>query len=315
MTVQRYLHFLRVWFGNILSFKALAAIFSSYGALWLLVEISIFFLRDPTWSDSLRQYWGWFGVTGFVVAVIICKPHLSVSEKIKGRDVTIEIAVGDLFAFSGAYIIGSNTTFDTRISRDLISDKSVQAAFTKKFYGDTSQLDQELSSKLKDVPSRNLEGERLGKIKRYPIGTCVRLSPKSCTAYFVAIADINEHGVAAGTFDNLKESLAKLWVFIGNRGLKESLVMPVLGTGFSRLSQTRDEVIREIVKSFIAACSEKTFVDKLTIVITPKDIIEHNISLIQLGYFLRHECQYVSFATGSQPSSGGPELIGTGIGV
>ncbi|MEK7730134.1 MAG: macro domain-containing protein, partial [candidate division KSB1 bacterium] len=121
-----------------------------------------------------------------------------------------------------------------------------------------------------------------------------------------AIADMNEHGVASGSFNDLKESLAKLWVYIGRRGLKEPLVMPVLGTGFSRLPQTREEVIREIIKSFVAACSEMTFADKLTIVITPQDMAKHHISLDELGSFLRHVCIYTTFSTGTQHAVGPP---------
>jgi len=296
----------RTWMKNLFSIQALTAVLSSFGVLWLVVEISTFFLSGTGWPDRIRQWWLYFGLVGLGAAAWECRPHLSVAAKLNGRDVTIEVAVGDLFDFTGAYIVGTNTTFDTRISRELISEKSVQGAFTRKFYGEETQLDRELTSGLVGIASTDLNGSRLGKARRYPIGTCVRLNPRTCTAYFLAIAEINEHGVASGNFNDLKESLAKLWVFIGERGLKESLVMPVLGTGFSRLRQTREEIIREIVQSFIAACSERTFADKLTIVITPHDMRKHGISLDELGCFLRHECHYVSFSTGVQQPTGTP---------
>ena len=87
--------------------------------------------------------------------------------------------------------------------------------------------------------------------------------------------------------------------------MKEPLAIPVIGTGFTRLKQTREEVVHEIIKSFIAACSETTFADKLTIVIATQDIVKHHISLDDLGSFLRHECRYASFSRGNQ------EVIGT----
>ena len=82
--------------------------------------------------------------------------------------------------------------------------------------------------------------------------------------------------------------------------------MPVLGTGFSRLTQTRAEVVREIVMSFVAACSERVLADRLTIVLYPDDMTRHQLSLDELGSFLKHVCVYANFADGSRHSAGRP---------
>lgn len=306
MTLWRYYHYLKAWLRNLLSIRALTAILSSFGTLWLVVEIATFFFANTAAPDTIRNAWRIFGLAGLLIAVWLCRPRLAVSHKLNGRDVTVEIAVGDIFSFPGAMIIGSNTTFDTRISRELISERSIQGIFTKRYYGDETQLDIELASGLNCVPYQGLPGTRIGKAKKYPIGTCVRLNPKQRTGYFLAIAEINEHGVASGSFNDLKESLAQLWVFVGRRGSKEPLIMPVLGTGFSRLPQTREEVVRETIKSFVAACSEMTFTDKLTVVVSPHDIAKHRISLDELGSFLRHECSYTVFSTNHQHAIGTP---------
>ena len=306
MTPLGLFHYARRWLRNLLSLRALTALLSSFGALWLSVEIATFFLADSEWPDAIREQWMWFGIVGLGAAMWMCRPQLAVSHKLNGRDVTIQITIGDMFTMPGALIIGSNTTFDTRISRALIAANSVQGSFTKKYYGDETQLDRELTSGLGGLQFTELTGNRAGKRKRYNFGTCVRLNPKTRTAYFVAIAEISEHGTASSNFEGLKESLSKLWVFIGKRGLKESLVMPVLGTGFSRLSQPREEVVRETIRSFIAACSERTFADSLTIVITPQDAAKHHISLDELGSFLRHVCHYASFSENNRLAVGTP---------
>ena len=147
--------------------------------------------------------------------------------------------------------------------------------------------------------SEILLGDRIGKCNRYLIGTVVRLSPKERTAYMVAIAHINEHGVASGTFEELKQSLASLWSFISQRGLKETIVMPIIGSGFTRLAQSREEIVREIIKSFVAACSESTFCDKLTIIVTPKDIENNKINMNELEKYITHICKYTTFASNS----------------
>ncbi len=308
----RFLYYIKAWLKNLLSLKALSAILSSFGALWLFVEMAAFFFPNTIifgttkLPDLISRQWLWFGLLGFGIAFYMCRPQTKVSCRLKARDVTIEIAVGDVFSFPGSLIVGSNTTFDTHISRELIDKNSVQGIFQKKYYGDEPQLEAELSVGLNGVPFEQLTETRPGKSKRYPLGHCVRLNPQKRTGYFLAIADINQHGVASTSFENLKECLAKLWVFIGNRGLKEPLVMPVLGTGAGRLRETREDVIREIINSFIAACSERTFTDKLTIVIGPNDFIKHNISIEELRDFLQHQCRYTILSTGDRPPMGTP---------
>lgn len=306
MTVSAMCHFTLRWLRGLVSAKAVAALLSSFGALWLSVEIATFFLAGTEWPDRIRSAWLWFGGVGVLAAVILCKPQRTVTRKLNGRDVTITITVGDMFAMSGAFIVGSNTTFDTRISNELIAANSIQGVYTKRYYSDESQLDHALNAALAGQAPTKLTGKRVGKNQRYALGTCARVNPKGRTAYFVAIADINEHGVASSQIEDLKDSLSKLWVFISTRGTKESLVMPVLGTGFSRLSQPREEIVREIIRSFIAACSERTFADSLTIAIAPQDVVKHGIALDCLGAFLSHECRYASFSNNSQPVIGTP---------
>lgn len=306
MTFARLRFIAWSWVRNLLSVRAVTAILSAFGTLWLLVEITAFFFQTTTVPDWLRDHWWLFAILGVGIAAARCWPKTSVAYNLNGRDVSVEIAVGDVFTFTGALVIGSNTTFDTRVSPTLIAANSVQGKFTKMYYSDEAQLDSELAAGLVGVRSEQLQGQRQGKAVRYPIGTTVRLNPKGRRAYFVAIADINEHGVAEGSFEKLRVALAELWVHVGSRGLKEPLIMPVLGTGFTRLSQTRAEVVREIVKSFVAACSERVFVDRLTIVISPTDMTKHRLSLDELGAFLNHMCIYTDFSGGSRNAAGIP---------
>ena len=294
----------RMWARNLVSIRAVTALLSSFGALWLVVEMVAFFAPQSGAADVLRSLWWLFALVGILGAVSACRPQLSVAHKLDGRDITIEIVIGDIFGLPGALVVGTNTTFDTRVSRELISDRSIQGRFTKLYYGDETQLDVELDAALGPVPYQDLGEPRKGKSKRYPMGTAVRLNPRERTAYFLAIADLNENGVATSTFDDVRDSLAELWFCVGSRGSKEPLLMPVLGTGFSRLSQPRELVVREIVKSFVAACSERTFIDRLTIVLAPQDVLEHQISLASLGDFVRHVCTYTEFADASSRAVG-----------
>jgi hypothetical protein len=281
---------------NLLTQKGAASLLSSFGALWLIVSTANFFFGSTRFPELLQSLWWLFLLLGVGLGFWKCRPRMRFEEKLKDRDIYVEIAVGNVFRFEGALIIGSNTTFDTRISKDLISETSIQGQFTRKYYDDELQLDRELSASLLAMQPVQLSGPRIGKALRYPLGTTVRLSPKARTAYFLAMAEINEYGIASGSFNNLKDCLAQLWVFIGERGLKERLVMPVLGSHFLRITESRETIIQETVKSFIAACGEKTFCERLTIVLSEQDVKKYQIDILELRDFLRHVAKYTEFA-------------------
>jgi hypothetical protein len=292
--------YLRYCLRNISGGKLIRPILDSFGVLWLFVEIGTFFLGETSpIVIGIREWWYVFLIAGFFVAIKASRPKTTIVGRLNNRDIAIEVTVGDLFTQSGALVIGSNTTFDTHISTELISEKSIQGQFTKRLYCDNeARLDTDIAHALQDKESEILSDKRIGKDKRYPIGTTVKLNtyPKDKTIYMLAIANINEYGSAVGTYEDLKQALACLWVFIGSRGTKGNIAMPVIGTGFSRLQESREEIIREIIQSYIAACSESTFSDKLTIVVSPSDIEQYKINLDELEKYIAHLCKYTNFS-------------------
>lgn len=286
--------------------RALAALLSAFGALWLVIEITEFF--RPTSAPELREGWWLFLIAGVGAALWINRPRHSVSCKLSGRDVVIEVYVGDLFEKcgekdNGAYVIGSNTTFDTASS--VIDANSVQGQFAGKYYDSSAHLDGDIDKSVRGAASTSCGYTKPGKSVAYPLGTVAQVSARGKTAYLLAIASINESGVANATFDDLKSALPALWEHISNRGRLDAIVMPVLGTGFSRLPQSREEIIREIIDSFVAACAMKRFSPALTIVVHGPDFYRNEVDLPELGRYLRHVCRYTQFS-GSRSGEGTP---------
>lgn len=304
MSFYRYLYRIKKSFICILSFKGFEALLSSFGVLWLLIEVIKFFSKDASLKNYLQHLWWLFLLAGLAYAIYQCWPVTTVIAQLKDRDIHIEIAIGDLFKFDGALVIGSNTSFVTDISHSLISESSIQGQFTRRYYRAEDQLASDISRGLVGVTVENSGNQQNGENDRYPIGTVVRVDPKERIAYLVAIAHMNAHGVAHGTYDDLKQSLARLWVFVGERGSKEPIVMPVLGTGWARIKPQRREVIEEMVKSFVAACSEKTFCEKLTIVISENDALKYKIDLVELGQHLSFMCKSNEMISGTDRSVG-----------
>ncbi|MCY4556818.1 MAG: DUF6430 domain-containing protein [Chloroflexi bacterium] len=295
-TTPRLRYYVWSWARNLLSCRAYTEAAAAFGSLWLCVQILTYFLPERQ-DDWLQARWWLFLAVGLTAAIWRRKPRLSFTHNITDRDVTVEIAVGDVFDYRDALIVGSNTTFDTEVSEKLISEESVQGAFTRKHCQSVSKLDAAIETELAGLPYTRLEGQRIGKSRRYPVGTTVRVEQGGRIAYFLAIANINRHGVARGDLAGLTEALASLWWYVGDRGGREELVAPVLGSGFGRFVQRRDLIVREMVRSFIAACSERVFTQRLTIVLSPEDVLNHRISLDALNAFVEHVCLYPGFAS------------------
>ena len=277
--------------------EILRTAFVVYGFSWSAIEILSYFIPEfEQWSRGNLSMFLAVMTIGLATSLICflrnCLKTLQVSQKLGKTDISIEIRVDDIFDIEGAYIIGTNTTFDTNMADGLISGDSLQGQFTERFYDDVKYLDVDLENELREEVYEEIENKPRGKTKQYEVGTVVRLQVKGQTTYLVAISDINEHGVAASSFEKLITSLPKLWHFIGNRGELGTLVIPVLGSGRARINNTREEIVREIIKSFITACSEHKLSEKLVIVISKDDYSKHELDLIELGFYLRHLCTY-----------------------
>ena len=298
---------LPLWFRSLVSAsywkrryrEVFKAAFGYLGAFLLVIGFA-----EDHWGQKLIPSWIFFLVPA--LAIWTCRPISYLRKRVEGRDVEIEIRIGDIFNIDGSLVISTNSTFDTSISNGLISENSLQGQFTKKYYGKEEHLDEYLNEQLKTLKFEQLCDARKGKKERYPIGTVVKLATKkrSRTAYMAAVANMNEHGTAEGSMGDIMDCLGKLWYFISQRGEVEPIVIPILGTGGARITEKREYVIREIIKSFIAACSEKKISEKLIVVVSKNDYIKYKINFGELELFLAHVCKYTMFRDKYETGSG-----------
>ena len=261
------------------------------GRIWLPITISTsYFPQTLEWVSS------WILISILALLTLWrCRPVRFVKYKLKDRDIWIEIRIGDIFDVQGSLVIGTNSTFETSVSDGTIAPDSLQGQCTKKYYDKEEHLDHDLKMALRDQ-KENVVNDN-DKKTQYSIGTVAKIqSGNSRILYFVVITDINENQIAHGSREGVVESLGRLWHFIGERGEMEPLAVPVLGTGRARIHVTREDMIKYIISSFTAACSEneKKFCEKLTIVVSRNDYHEYEIDLQELGNYLRCHCQYKS---------------------
>lgn len=294
------------WRRTFFSAATISAFLSAVGLFWLITEVSAFIVEG--WKSQLQSLWLYFLCASVLYAAWRQRPVISRCERLDGTDIWIEIRIADIFSINAAYVISTNSSFDTAVNDRLISRQSLQGAFTERFYDKTEHLDGDLDQSLQhETASGDRPSKVGGKSKIYPIGTVAKIAPKGQKAYLLAISELNEHGVAESSFEAVKTALASLWNFVSSKGGYDPLAIPVLGTGHGRLSTPRAVVIKEIVRSFVAACSERKFAGKLTVVISPKDYHDNGLDIYELGDFLKYACRYTEIAP---PKRGSGTAVG-----
>ncbi len=299
----------RLWFSRVhWKYNWRCAVGSFLSALGVTMSLSTFGFRYLPEQLATAIVGHWWVVIGPAVAWSVKRswPVRQAEYRLELSDTRMAIRVDDILNVEGAIIVGTNTTFDTSISKGIISPESLQGQFTCKYYDAEEHLDSDLKMSLEHEESTFVEGDRKGNNQKYANGTVAKLEPRGRVAYWVAISDMNEHGVASSSRDQVLEALGKLWQYISERGDLGELAIPVLGTGRARIRHTRrEDMVREIINSFIAASSESRFCVKLTIVIADRDYREQQMNLRELGRYLEHCCRYTHLrdATGDAAAS------------
>jgi hypothetical protein len=88
-------------------------------------------------------------VVSLLAALWRSRPRNRFEFKLPPSDLTIAIEVGDVLAQEGNVVLGSNDVFDTSLSDEIISPRSVQGQLLQRtFDGDASHLDEQITSSL-----------------------------------------------------------------------------------------------------------------------------------------------------------------------
>jgi hypothetical protein len=260
-----------------------------FAVVWTFTEFVGFFFdsggvpfKPPVWSVLL---------IGVVLALWMSRPRLTRTVKLQDKDITLQITVNDLFKVGrGTVIVPSNSLF----KHDHLDEGAIQVQLRRKFYDDPATFDEQLLNALRQE-SYEMVIFQGNEVKKYPIGTVARLElgqGKVRAAYMVATAELNEHGRAIPNRDQLRFALNELWEYIGKRGSKEPLIIPVIGSGRHRLNVNRFELIRDIVQTFFVAIENCKFTEKLTIVIHPDAFLRNRYDLEEMEEYLRYVSKF-----------------------
>lgn len=280
------------WFKKIVNIKFLRDMLEVVGALYLGIEIWVFFFPLNTSQLKANNSLYLLLFISIVYALLKNRPKNNFEYIVKNRDTSVMIKIGDALKNKGAIVIPINDEFDIDLNGNVLKTNSLQSNFIKKYFNSKSDiLQEEINNKLNNDNYK----KRLSNGK-YSMGTVLEISQKGKTFYFVVNSSKNASSHVFSTKKNLEQTLPELWNFLANEARKEDvLTIPLIGTGMGRLDLTREEVFQEIVKSFIASCSDKSLCDKLIISIHPKDVQRLKIDVDQVDDYLRSQCLYANF--------------------
>ena len=283
----------------------------TFGVLWLVIEIIHYFFGDWNWVIGLQDN-GWlaFLIIGIIVAIVHVKRRRSMCYRIQGTDVDIEVVVKDIFQSKEAMIAGCNTTFDISVKKNMISGDSIQGQFVNKYFETEEELEDEISKyirALKPFQSRNRTEKSLGNLDEFAFGTTISVDNTSRKAYLVAISRLNSNMTAEVDDNSFLDALPKMWFDIRAKGGMENLDCPILGSGFSRLKLNRQNLMFELIRSFVAATRDGKLTEKITFYVSPRDFRRGHVDLEKVRKFLECQCEGdIVVRAGSAP-------MGTGI--
>lgn len=267
------------------------------GGMLPVLQVLEFFFADSPWLFYIKSHgwWPYVLASVFIVVMQLLRQPRFPGARIQGTDVLVEVRIGDIFDSPGAIVVGCNTTFDTSIEDDTIAAKSIQGQFTHRYFSSISELDDKLKKGLEHlakVTTRTSENKPYGKLDEYQFGATVPVDTVDRKGYFVALTRLNKHRTAEVKDNAFVELLPVMWNQIREKGGKEDILCPILGSGHARLKLNREQLLQMIVRSFVAATQEGRFADKMTIVIPPEDFRKANLNLQELARFLECVCRY-----------------------
>lgn len=274
--------------------EVIKVFFAIIGVLMMIAEFADEVFQTSIIFEIYKTYF-WIGIVIiFLITVVINWDNLSFKVRIAdSSDVTITLKVCDVLKNKGAVIIPTNTTFDTLLENEFISKNSVQGQYQLRYFKDrTKELDKRINDCLNDKEYIILTDKRDTKLKQYPIGTVCKITEKDKRAYFLADSDLNKEGIPINTdVSEIATSLISLWDSLSLIGNQEPYSIPLLGSGKARYKNaSREEIIREIILTFISATKNKKITESLIICIHPIDY--EKIDWDAMCDFLKYNCTY-----------------------
>jgi len=257
-----------------------------FGSLWLILEVLSFFQVDDVVA-KLKSLWWLFVTVGTIITLYVSLPKLKYSYKIKNTDVSVNLIIADILNVEGSIFVPMNNVLDFDNSGLIMGSNSIiQQLINQNFGGDHSKCEAIVNNYLGSHPtiSKNASNQ-------YDFDTTIPISCNGKLYYIVCTSSLNSQGRSKTTPADLEISLQNFWVNMRNNGLKDDLVLPIVGTGRGRIGYPRRNVIKESVSSFINSNTDYGFCNSFTICIYPTDVKKYLFYFDELTNYIKNAAE------------------------
>ena len=211
-----------------------------------IVSFIVIFIDIPT------AYRFKIGLSLLIILIILFFILLARANFITKKTVVINntkfvIKFGDLFSEQGLKTIAFNEYFDTLVDETLISSNTINTKVSN-----VAQLDDMITNDIeckKNIISFN-ENRTNGKKAKYKLGTSIRFEEYILFAF----SRFDENNKAYLNLDDYLSCLTNYWIEVNRIYNGENLIVPLLGTGITRLtcgnSISHQKALEIIIKTF-----------------------------------------------------------------
>ncbi|MCF8000476.1 MAG: DUF6430 domain-containing protein [Halanaerobiales bacterium] len=256
--------------------KAFLSIIFSYTFLWSIIEPSIRFL-----NFNVVGIWKYLVLLlcSIIVGLYRVFPKDEIQFFLKNTNTKIKIKFGDVFEEDTNIAIAVNEFFDSKIGKP-VSPKSLHGIIIKEILGNKKEIfDKAVKEELKNKEYIKVN-RKIGKIKKYDIGTTVPLKFRDQKYFLFALSKTDENHKAYSNAKLLLKSLDGLWrkTRVESNGMPLSI--PLVGTGLSGIGLPPMQIIELILISILSASKKQEITSEIKLVISPVFFEKVNLNLI-----------------------------------
>ena len=254
-----------------LSCKVTGSIFTIWGLVSLFEPLNGVFQDDASFLCKLI-----IGIlvlfAVFVISFIVaCRIVLRSNEMCLGESSTkkgVYVKYGDLYSpdivekgYKGkrAIVVSVNRCFDTIVNDHLVSLNTQHGRVFQKLYEDHRYTPESLNIAISGILARNnnvyeelsLEEKPKGNSKRYNVGTTVDLQIDDKLSYYLlGLSYFDNHLNAHATKADFVLAVQKLIEFCNQNAQGYPVLLPLLGSGFSRTNIKLNDILHYLVDAF-----------------------------------------------------------------
>ena len=154
-------------------------------------------------------------------------------------------------------VIPVNRCFDMHLDNQIVSVETLHGKMLNRLYASKtyteSSLNLLLEEKLKNIEFEQvtMQEKPIGKQKRYPVGTCVKIPGMDKENYLlVALSSFDEEEHARTSMAEYSVALQKMIESCNDESQGYPIVVPIVGAGLSRIKKNQYDILRYMISLF-----------------------------------------------------------------